>query len=112
MPVAVLLTSLRLDFGSAVRQAARLGFAHADTVAVADRAAGDREILAETGLMITCASLGRNLPVGCSLDAADVTARQRALALVKRQLADAAQLGATRAYLVPEMDASPAALDR
>ncbi|HWY88707.1 MAG TPA: sugar phosphate isomerase/epimerase [Gemmataceae bacterium] len=112
MSLAAMLTSLPLDFAAAVREVARLGFAHVDIVAVCERDAADREVLAECGVMVACASVGRALPEGCALDAADLMQRHQAVAVVKRQLTDAAQLGATWAYLVPGTDASPAALQR
>jgi sugar phosphate isomerase/epimerase len=100
-PLAAFLTSLPLDFAAACRTAADLGFTHADVVALADRPAAHREALAETGLLVQCAALGRDLPPGQALDATDVAARRAALELVKRQLADAAQLGASSTYIVP-----------
>ena len=112
MPLAALLTSLPLDFPRALQQVAKLGFTHVDVVAVTDRAAADREALAATGLLVSCAALGRALPAGCALDAADLGRRHEAVDLVKRQLTDAAQLGATCAYIVPGMDASDTALTR
>jgi sugar phosphate isomerase/epimerase len=112
MHVSAMLTSLPLDFAGAVRAAAWLGFTHVDIVGLAERPAADREILAESGLVVSCASVGRRLPAGCTLDAADTGARRQAVAVIKRQLTDAAQLGATWAYVVPATDASSAALDR
>ena len=111
-PVAAMLTSLPLDFEAAVRRAAALGFGHVDVVAVADRPAAHLEALAETGVIVCCAALGRGLPEGQTLDAADRAPRQAALDGMKRQVADAARLGATRAYVVPGVDAGPDALAR
>lgn len=112
MHLAAMLTSLPLNFPDAVGQVAELGFTHVDIVGMIDRPAGDREALAASGLLVSCASLGRNLPVGHTLENADRTARQQAVNLVKRQLTDAAQLGATCTYLVPGMDADAEALNR
>lgn len=103
-PLSVLLTSLPLDFPQAVAEAARLGFTHVDVVAQVDRPETDREALAQAGVLVACASLGRDLPEGVSLDALSVTSRKTAVELVKRQINDAAQLGATTAYLVPPAD--------
>jgi sugar phosphate isomerase/epimerase len=111
-PLAAFLTSLPLDFTDACRAAADLGFTHADIVAVADRPAAHREALADTGLLVQCAALGRDLPQGQSLDATDVAARRAALELVKRQVADAARLGASSAYIVPGGDDGAPALAR
>lgn len=110
--LSVLLTSLPGDFGGAVRQAAQLGFGHVDVVAVSERAPRDLEVLAETGLLVSCAALGRGLPEGHALDAPGVATRRAVLEVLKRQVGDAARLGATRAYLVPGTDPTPEGLAR
>src|SRR5262245_35374938 len=109
-PLSAMLTSLPLDFGSACARAAELGFTYVDVVALADRPAAHAEALAETGLLVACAAAGRDLPAGLGLDVAPVGPRREAVELVKRQIADAARLGATRAYLVPGIEASGSAL--
>src|SRR5262249_8610326 len=53
-----------------------------------------------------------DLPPAHGLDAASVSVRRATLDFIKRQVADAATLGATRASLVPGTDASPEALLR
>ena len=111
-PISAMLTSLPLPFEKAVRTCADLGFTHVDIVALADRPAMHREALADAGVLVACASVGRGLPEGVSLDAAPVEARRTALDLMKWQVADAAQLGATHAYVIPGLDASPEALER
>ncbi len=103
-PLSVLLTSLPLDFAAAVDAAARLGFTHVDVVALVDRPESHREALAAADVLVACASLGRDLPEGISLDALAVSSRRPAVDLVKRQINDAAQLGATTAYLIPPAD--------
>jgi hydroxypyruvate isomerase len=112
LPIAVLLTSLPLDFEAAVGRTAALGFRHVDVVALADRPGAHREALAEAGVTVVCAALGRGLPAGQTPDAADPGARAAALAVLKMQVADAARLGATHAYLVPGTDAGADALAR
>jgi len=107
-----MLTSLPMDFAPAARQARDLGFTHVDVVAIADRDVGDVEVLADTGLLVSCVAVGRGLPEGQTLDAASLDARQAALETMKRQIADAARLGATHCYLVPGTDRSPAGLAR
>jgi sugar phosphate isomerase/epimerase len=110
MHLSAMLTSLPLPFADAARLAAELGFTHVDVVAVVDRPADELEALAETGLAVSCAALGRGLPEGQTLDAAKPEPRRAALEAMKRQLADAAILGATTAYVVPGFDASREAL--
>jgi sugar phosphate isomerase/epimerase len=105
MHLSVLLSSLPGEFESAVQRAAALGFRHVDVVALADRPAAHREALAETGLLVCCAAVGRGLPDGYALDAANPRVRHAALQQVQQQIADAAQLGATHCYIVPGMDA-------
>jgi sugar phosphate isomerase/epimerase len=111
-PLAAFLTSLPLDFAEAVRQAAELGFTHVDVVALTERPAAHLDALADAGVMVSCAALGRGLPDGHSLDAADVAVRRATLDALRQQVADAARLGATRAYLVPSMRNDPASLAR
>jgi sugar phosphate isomerase/epimerase len=107
-----MLTSLPLDFEAALCRAAALGFRHVDVVALADRPAAHLDALAETGLIVCCAAVGRGLPAGHTLDAASVDDRRAALEEMKRQVADAARLGATRCYIVPGTDGSSEALAR
>jgi sugar phosphate isomerase/epimerase len=107
LDLSVLLTSLPGDFGSAARQAAQLGFDQVDVVAVLERSVEDLEVLAETGVLVSCAALGRGLAEGQVLDAADLATRRAVLEILKRQVTDAARLGATRAYLVPGTDSTP-----
>ncbi len=107
-----MLTSLPLDFAPAVRRAAALGFQLVDVVALADRPAAHLEALAETGVVVSCAAVGRGLPEGQSLDAPARGDRQAALDLMKRQVEDAARLGATACYVVPGQDAGGDSLAR
>jgi sugar phosphate isomerase/epimerase len=107
-----MLTSLPLGFEAACSQAAALGFAHVDIVGLSNRPEQHREALAESGLVVSCAALGRDLASGQTLDAAALDARRAALEAVKLQIADAARLGATRGYVVPGLDTSTEALDR
>ena len=111
-PLSAVLTSLPLDFGTACARAAALGFSHADVDALADRPPAHFEALADSGLLVACAALGRDLPPGHGLDAPLVAVRRATLDFIKCQVADAATLGATRASLVPGTDASPEALLR
>jgi sugar phosphate isomerase/epimerase len=112
MFVSAMLTSVPLDFEPAAGQAAALGFRHVDVVALAERPASHREALAETALLVSCAAVGRGLADGHTLDAADVAARRAALDAMKRQVADAAALGATHCYVVPGLDSSADGLRR
>jgi sugar phosphate isomerase/epimerase len=107
-----LLSSFPLDFQPALSQAAALGFTHVDVVALADRPVADLDALAESGLLVACAALGRNLPDGQSLDAVSVEERKGALEQIKLHIADAGHLGARHAYLVPGMDGSADGLAR
>ena len=110
MHLSVLLSSLPLPFVEAVRQAAALGFTHVDVAAVAERPEEDREALAEAGVAVCCAAIGRGLPEGHTLDAADLGCRRAAVAALERHLADAAALGATHAYVVSGTDATATGL--
>lgn len=103
-PLAAFATSLVGDFAAVLGRIAALGFTHVDLVAEVDRPSEQREALADSGLLVCCLALGRGLPAGHSLDAADAGMRRATLALLQRQVADAARLGATAAYLVPGLD--------
>jgi sugar phosphate isomerase/epimerase len=109
---SVCLNSLSFDFAPALRQAADLGFERVDVIAMVERPAEDLEALAESGLLVAGAELQRRLPDDCSLDAAGVTPRREALGIMKRQIADAARLGATCCYLDPGRDSEAVALVR
>jgi len=109
-PLAAFATSLPGDFPAVLSQIAALDFAHVDLVAEVDRPAEHLETLADSGLLVSCLALGRQLPAGHTLDAADAGVRRATLALLERQVADAARLGATTAYLVPGLDSSATAL--
>jgi sugar phosphate isomerase/epimerase len=108
--LSVFLTSLPGPLAGAAATAARLGFTLADVVAVVERSPTDREALADAGLGVVCAALGRDLPAGESLDALSLSSRRAALEQVKRQINDAALLGATCAYLVSPADDQGACL--
>jgi sugar phosphate isomerase/epimerase len=108
--VAAFATSLPGDFAYVLAEIAALGFRHVDLVAVMDRPSAERETLADSGLIVSCVSLGRGLPPGHTLDAAEVSVRRATFALLQQQLIDAAQLGATTAYLVPGFENSVTAL--
>jgi sugar phosphate isomerase/epimerase len=112
MHIAAVLTSLPLDFAEAVTACAALGFTHVDVVALSERPAAHLDALAETGVLVSCASIGRNLPEGLTADALRVEDRRAAAELMQEQIADAARLGATHCYLVPGTDTSPDALAR
>ncbi len=106
MFLSALLTSVPGEFETALGQVAELGFSQVDIVALENRSVSHREALADSGLLVSCAALGRNLPEGCTLDAANYSARKQAVEIVKQHLIDAAQLGATHGFLIPGMDDS------
>jgi sugar phosphate isomerase/epimerase len=110
MDLSALVTSLPQDFESAVLQIRALGFTHVDVVGLIERPTSHREALAESGLLVACAAVGRGLPAGATLDAADPRLRSQAVAHVQDQMTDAAQLGATHCYLVPGHNAGHDAL--
>jgi sugar phosphate isomerase/epimerase len=104
MYLSAMLTSLPGDFEATLRQVRDLGFAYADVVALAERPHDHREALADSGLLVGCAAVGRGLPEGHTLDAEDVGVRRAALDEMKRQVTDAARLGAAVCYVVPGTD--------
>ena len=108
--LSVLLDGPPADFAAEVRLAAGLGFTSIDVVALEARPDSDREALADAGVLVRCAAVGRGLPAGRALDAADAGLRREALEHMRRQVADAARLGATCAYVVSGMDGGAAGL--
>jgi xylose isomerase len=109
-PLSVLLDGPPAEFAAEVRLAAGIDFACVDVVALEERPEADREALADAGVLVQCAAVGRGLPAGYTLDAADAGLRREALERMRRQVADAARLGASRTYVVSGVDASPAGL--
>jgi sugar phosphate isomerase/epimerase len=95
-----MLTSLPLEFEAALRQVQQLGFTHVDIAGLTRRPASHLDALADSGLVVSCAAVGRGLPDGVTLDAADVGARRRGVDHTHEQLADAARLGANCCYVV------------
>lgn len=112
MHLSVLLTSLPVPFAVALQQARQLGFRHVDVVAVADRPADQLDALADSGLLVWSAAVGRDLPPAWTLDAPQMEARRSALEAMKKQVDDAALLGARQCYVVAGLDGSPAGLSR
>src|SRR5262245_14032490 len=112
MHLSALITTLPLSFEEALQLVARLGFTHVDVGAMVERPASHLEALAASGLIVSCAAVGRDLPPGHSLDAPDLEHRRAALRAMERQVADAARLGAKHAYLVAGTEASAAGLTR
>jgi sugar phosphate isomerase/epimerase len=109
-PLAAFLPSLPLDFVDAVCQTTQLGLTHIDVAAQIERPLAHLEALADSGALVQCAVLGRDLPPGHGLEIADVTVRRKTLDLLKQQLTDAAQLGANCTYIIPGSDPSATAL--
>lgn len=100
-PISALLTSLPMAFEHAVHALAELEFTHVDLIALEERPAHHLNALADSGLIVSCMSLGRDLPEGHTLDADSRSVREETVTLIKRQINDSAYLGATHAYLVP-----------
>ncbi len=105
---ALALDSLPLTFPAALRHAAALGFTRVALTARAERSPEDLEALADSGLVVAAASLGEDLPAGCTLDTPDIGQRRQALEVLQRQVSDAARLGATCAWLSPGSDGGAA----
>jgi D-psicose/D-tagatose/L-ribulose 3-epimerase len=110
-PLSAFATSLPGEVASVLPTLAALGFTHVDLVAAIDRPTAHLEALADSGLLVSCVALGRDLPPGHALDAVEVGVRRDTFALLQRQVADAARLGATTAYLVPGVNADETALN-
>jgi sugar phosphate isomerase/epimerase len=112
MHASVLMTSFPSDLATSLRQAAELGFRFIDVVALSKRPKADLEVLADTGLHVSCASLGRGMPPDHVLDSASADTRRAVLKTLKQHVVDAAQLGATHAYVIPGLDTTADGLAR
>jgi sugar phosphate isomerase/epimerase len=99
--LSILITSLPSSAEIALPELVRLGFRRVDLIGKARRPEAEREALADSGLVVDCVALGRDLPPGCALDADDVEQRRQAVEEVKKQITEAAQIGARVAYVVP-----------
>jgi sugar phosphate isomerase/epimerase len=97
--VALHLPAPPLDFPAALRLALDRGFSHVEVIAQAERPPADLEALADAGVLVVSAALGRGLAPGHTLDAPDVALRRAALRQLEAHVADAACLGATCAWV-------------
>lgn len=88
------------DLASDLPRAVAFGFTHVAVEARVDRSASDLEALAEAGVIVAAVQLRGDLTL------ADVEARREQLRLLRRQVADAALLGASVAWLPPAEAAS------
>src|SRR5260221_11714400 len=109
-PRAAILPAAGLDFAAGLRRARALGFSAVEVVARVERPPEHFEALADSGLVVACAAVGFELPPGHTLDVPSVDVRRATVGAMRRQLADAATLGATRAYLEPCTAARPDSL--
>src|SRR5260370_31060077 len=112
MNLSAMLTSLPGEFEETLFQVRDLGFSYVDVVALSERPRLHLEALAESGLLVWCAAVGRGLPEGHTLDAEDVGLRRAAVEEMRRQIGDAARLGAVLCYVIPGAARSPAGLAR
>lgn len=104
IPVSAHAGSLPLAFEDTVAILARMGFTHVDPIAVEERPSHHFDALADSGLIVSCVALGQDLPPTHVLDSPSVTIRSETVSLIRRQIHDAAYLGATVAYLLPGRD--------
>ena len=74
--LSVLITSLPLPAEEALPVLERYGFRHVDLVGKGQRPDAEREALADSGLIVNCVALGRDLPAGCTLNALDMGLRR------------------------------------
>jgi len=106
------LAKLELPLQAALHIAMRRGFTQIVLSATTDRPLEDREILAESGLLVAGTWLGAGLTADCWLDVFSIDQRRIAVETLKHQVSDTARLGGTFAILPPGSDSSKPALDR
>ncbi len=112
MHLSVLLSSLPVPFTTALQHARQLGFRHVDVVAEAARPADQLDALADSGLLVWSAAIGKGLPPDWALDAPGLVTRRDTLEAMQQQVEDAALLGARQCYVVAGRDGSPQGLAR
>src|SRR5208337_4610755 len=99
MHISAVVAALPQPLPDALRHVAALGFTHVDLLGMVERPAADLEALADTGLLVSGVALGQGLQVGEALDVLAISHRRAALEAMKRQVADAALLGAGHAFV-------------
>ena len=95
-----------------MKKIAAVGFERVDVRLDAINPEGASERIGSLGLRVPCIAASFGMPEGAALDSADENAVTRALAHTEKTLEVGAALGATTAYVVPEMDGSKDALMR
>ena len=100
MHLSVLLPSFNADFATSLQEAVTLGFTHVDVVAKATRPAEELHALADSGLIVSSAALGKGLPETQGLDGdRSPTAARHSTASSVSWMSRPAR--ATTGYLVP-----------
>jgi sugar phosphate isomerase/epimerase len=93
--VAAVLPPEPSSFAAHAHRAVAAGFTHVELPALVERHPEHLAALADAALFVACASLGEGL------GASPLEERRRLLEQHKRQVSDAARLGATLVYLTP-----------
>jgi sugar phosphate isomerase/epimerase len=93
-------------------QLARLGFQWIDIQPGMLTTPQARDVAGALGLQVVCIGAAFGMPQDAALDSLDGDSSNKAIGHIKQALQHAALLGATTAYIVPGMDAAPAALKR
>jgi sugar phosphate isomerase/epimerase len=93
-------------------QLTHIGFRFIDVRPDTFTAKASREQIRALGLRVSCVAISFGLPQGVAFGNPDGAVRGQALALASSALAQAANLGASAAYVIPDLDGSPPALAR
>jgi sugar phosphate isomerase/epimerase len=103
-PLAAILPDEPDRFAASILRAADLGFTRVEIAALTDRPDEHLEALAESGLLVSCARLSGDLCHGGG------ERRRAVLGILKRQVEDAARLGAAFCLLSPGPSTGPESL--
>ena len=95
-----------------LRQVHDVGFQFIDIQPMHQRTMESRLLAQELGLRVSCVGASFGLPEGAALDHSDASKRELAINHVRSAIAHAADIGAEIAYVIPGLDARPAALAR
>ncbi len=112
MRIACCIWALNGPETDALRQVRDIGFDWIDIQPAHLQTLESQLLAQELGLRVSCMGASFGLPAGAALDQAEAAARQAALAHGQRAIDLAARAGAEVVYVVPGLDASPAALQR
>ncbi len=112
MRIACCIWALSKSETDALRQVREIGFDFIDIQPMHQRTLESQLLAQELGLRVSCVGASFGMPEAAALDHRDFNKRELAIDHVRQAIAHAADIGAVIAYVIPGLDAQPAALER